>query len=120
MSETGDSAQEQARLQALRETTDRMVANREAREKHRLTVRRLRAESAALAAAQATASPGYPDAVQTRYLTYPAHIRPRYSHDRGRGKRHNTHLRQPSLSEQLAARTRANPPPRKASIPRQR
>lgn len=63
--------QEQQRLQDMRETTDRMVADRMAREKHRAELRQLDAQEDARQAAQDV--PDYVDnaPIYTGYYDYP-------------------------------------------------
>jgi hypothetical protein len=78
--------QAQQRLQDMRETTDRMVADRMAREKHRAELRQLAAQTQAQKAAQdlpevdnsATIYPGYYD-YPVRRPWWPSH-RPRPEH----------------------------------------
>jgi Domain of unknown function (DUF4124) len=68
---TPPSGQEQQRLQDMRETTDRMVADRMAREKHRAELRQLEAQTDAQQAAQ-NIQDNYDNApIYTGYYNYP-------------------------------------------------
>ncbi|MEM9256431.1 MAG: DUF4124 domain-containing protein [Pseudomonadota bacterium] len=67
------SAEDQQWLEDMRETTDRMAADRRAREKHRAELRQLQAETAALN------QPQEPEViVQDRFVGYPNYFYPRY------------------------------------------
>lgn len=77
--------EQQERLQDMRETTDRMVADRMAREKHRAEMRKMQAETDARTAARDYPDyPQYPDSSTVYsgyggYYNYPRR-RPRYGH----------------------------------------
>lgn len=74
----------QQRLEDMRETTDRMAADRMAREKHRAEMRELQAKTDALREPQYTDYPDYPDytTIYTGYPRYyprrhrPGHVKP--------------------------------------------
>ena len=90
------------RLRELRETTDRIVADRLAREEHRANLRKLRAETAA---AQRSAQPLVVEIERdTTYYPY-AHRRAYRSAPTLPRLRSVESVRQPSLSEQLRRRT---------------
>lgn len=90
------------RLRAMRETTDRLVADRLARERHRADLKKLRAETAA---ARRSAQPVSVSVEQRDiYYRYPRPLVYRNTHSVPR-LRATTSTRQPSLSEQLRRRT---------------
>lgn len=66
------AGQAEQRLQDMRETTDRMVADRMAREKHRAELRQLDAQSSAQQAAQDTRDYIDTSPVYIGYYNYPA------------------------------------------------
>lgn len=75
------SATTTQRLEEMRETTDRMVADRMAREKHRAELRQLNAQASAQSAAQLPDSYYDTPEIYTGYTGYPSYpVRPGWRH----------------------------------------
>ena len=80
-----DSESTQAQLEAMRETTDRMVADRQQREKHRAEMRKLQAESEPQPQLIEYGAPVDNSSIYTGYYPYPVYrpgggYRPRPTH----------------------------------------
>ena len=80
-----DSESTQAQLEAMRETTDRMVADRQQREKHRAEMRKLQAESEPQPQVVEYGAPVDNSSIYTGYYPYPVYrpgggYRPRPTH----------------------------------------
>mgnify|MGYP003630760113 CR=1 FL=1 len=96
--ELSDTAQEQ--WQALRETTDRMVADRQQREKHRAEMREQQAQSQAPPQVAEYTEPGFNNGTSRAYYPYPVYRpvrRPRPVHP----------IARPPLRHQVPAHTPA-------------
>jgi len=83
--DSGPNEQAQQNLQDMRETTDRMVVDRLAREKHRAEMRKLQAQTGAVQAPQypdyydsSTIYSGYYDYPIRRHWRRPGHVRPEH------------------------------------------
>tara|TARA_R110001592_G_scaffold337300_1_gene623664 strand:+ start:283215 stop:283775 length:561 start_codon:yes stop_codon:yes gene_type:complete len=96
--ELSETAEEQ--LEALRETTDRMVADRQQREKHRAAMREQQAQSQAPPQVVEYTEPGFYNGPSTAYYPYPVYRpvrRPRPVHP----------IARPPLRHQVPAQTPA-------------
>ena len=82
--EPQDSESAQQQLEAMRETTDRMVADRQQREKHRAEMRKLQLESEPRTQVIEYGAPADNSGIYTGYYPYPVYrpggYRPRPTH----------------------------------------